>query len=261
MEEEIDRIKRYWDEVARNSANLPLSSGFGGASEYWDYEDKLQKKTLSQALSSLNIDIKKSTICDVGCGIGRLTLWFAKLGAQVIGIDISFQALKNASATSYKEDVYDVDFILYDGLRFPFRDSSFDIAIIVAVIPTIEKMGLTEGVISETIRVCKTGGFIFVLERVSGKPKETEYIKIVPQDRLIRLFKANGAHLVLVRGVYLDKIRFYFQYLKRYKMLWKILRGLVPVILLWSAFIDNYLTPLFPNYAEKKLFVFKKGKK
>jgi hypothetical protein len=107
------------------------------------------------------------------------------------------------------------------------------------------------------IRVCKPGGLILILELIKNH-KADEYTKVVPEDRLIHLLEKSNASLVLSIGIYVDKVRFYFRYLSRFKVVWRILRYLTPLILKWSELIDEHLIFLFSKYAEKKLFVFRK---
>jgi SAM-dependent methyltransferase len=253
----LQRQARYWNEYWDKIAGDVLNAGLGGAPEYWNYEDNLQKRALIQALKALNVDLQGKSILDVGCGNGRLSFWFAEHGAYVCGIDISPQAISKAITIRRKNNLNRLDFLLYDGLSFPFRNGSFDMVNMAEVLPAIEKIGLTERVISEMIRVCKAGGLILVIGLIKNYP-EDEYRKIVPEDRLVHLFETNGAKLVLSRGIYVDRVRFYFHYLSHFKVTWKVLRHFIPVVLKWSELIDNHLISFLSKYAEKKLFVFGK---
>jgi len=254
--EKLQKARKYWNDGAKRALHFPLSSGFGGVPEYWDYEDRLQKKALTEALDSLKLNMEKATILDVGCGSGRLSFWFAERCAGVYGIDISSQAIRNATLISHQISASRVYFLVFNGFTFPFEDNIYDIVNMSSVLLAIEKVGLTERIVSEMIRVCKAGGIILLLELV--RSYEDEYRKAVPENRIISLFNNNGANLVLCRGIYVDRIRFYFHYLSRFRRAWTILRLLTPAILRWSWAIDKNLTPFFSKYAEKKLFVFRK---
>jgi SAM-dependent methyltransferase len=256
----LQRQARYWDEYWDKIAGEVLSAGLGGAPEYWNYEDNLQKRALIQALKALNVDLRGKNILDVGCGNGRLSFWFAEHGAYVCGIDISPQAISKAITIRRKNNLNRLDFLLYDGLSFPFRNGSFDMVNMAEILPLIEKIGLTERVISEVIRVCKAGGLILVIGRIKNYP-EDEYRKIVPEDRLVHLFETNGAKLVLSRGIYVDRVRFYFHYLSHFKVTWKVLKHFIPVVLKWSELIDKHLISFLSKYAEKSyLFLGKCGR-
>jgi hypothetical protein len=64
----LQRHVRYWNEYWDKIAGEVLSAGLGGAPEYWNYEDKLQKRALIQALKALNVNLQ-------GEKITRCWLW------------------------------------------------------------------------------------------------------------------------------------------------------------------------------------------
>jgi ubiquinone/menaquinone biosynthesis C-methylase UbiE len=69
-------------------------------------------------------------VLDAGCGRGANIIQFAKQGIMVIGVDISEEALEQASSWVKQEFVQDwVTLIRGDITALPFKDDSFDVII------------------------------------------------------------------------------------------------------------------------------------
>lgn len=66
----------------------------------------------------------KKRILDVGCGTGKASLFFSKLGHRVFSLDLSAGMLREAM--NQKEDIYDLDGTLANMKRLPFPNSSID---------------------------------------------------------------------------------------------------------------------------------------
>lgn len=58
-----------------------------------------------------------SSVCELGCGTGKMTTLFAKAGAKVIGIDYSPEMLMVAQDHAYDEDV-DILYLMQDMSEF-----------------------------------------------------------------------------------------------------------------------------------------------
>jgi len=61
-----------------------------------------------------------TSILDIGCGSGRLSVKLAKEGKKVVGIDYSSNMIKLAREFKNKEKVENVEFICADFLRYNF---------------------------------------------------------------------------------------------------------------------------------------------
>jgi ubiquinone/menaquinone biosynthesis C-methylase UbiE len=95
-----------------------------------------------------NINQKESgsyMILDAGCGRGANTIRFAQKGIQVIGIDISEEALKQANRWVNEELLQDrVTLVQGDILALPFKNESFDAIISSDVLSTVS--GVDKGI-------------------------------------------------------------------------------------------------------------------
>lgn len=103
---------------------------------------------------------KDSKIIDLGSGNGRNSFYFAGLGADVIGLEISDHSISIAENNS-KNSGLDVSYIKSSiGEPLPFDSNSFDLALDV-----VSSNSLTEkerGVfVEEVSRTLKEGGYFF----------------------------------------------------------------------------------------------------
>jgi ubiquinone/menaquinone biosynthesis C-methylase UbiE len=104
-----------------------------------------------------NIDnIKKMKILDVGCGKGGMVKILSKLGAQVHGIDISKELLKEAKKIPL------ATIKTGSATNIPYPGNTFDYVISNEV---IEHVPNTEKAIKEMSRVVKKGGKLILIDK------------------------------------------------------------------------------------------------
>ena len=72
---------------------------------------------------------KPMLILDYGCGAGWLSAFLARKGFKVVGIDISVSLLRRA-----KRVCHEAEFIACDAENLPFKDSTFDFVVGVAIL-------------------------------------------------------------------------------------------------------------------------------
>jgi ubiquinone/menaquinone biosynthesis C-methylase UbiE len=85
-----------------------------------------QEKALLKWLLSRFPD--SHTILVVGCGTGHFTRWFAGLGLQTIGLDLSWPMLTDAKSRGSNH------YILADALYLPFITGAFDLVTMVTTL-------------------------------------------------------------------------------------------------------------------------------
>ena len=109
-----------------------------------------------KALISRSGDPRGKKILEVGCGKGRFARVFKELGADIYGIDISAELLKEAKQI-------DKDKFLEAGVyEMPFKDRQFDIVYLVEVIEHIPDICKA---IKEIARVMRKEGTLIVIDR------------------------------------------------------------------------------------------------
>ncbi len=105
-------------------------------------------------------------VLDLGCGAGRHTLFLAKDGFQVTGLDVSETALKELQTRVDKANLKNVALVKHEMLELPFVDEYFDAVVSTNVLHhgTAAEIKQTLG---ELFRIMKEGaaGFIITLSK------------------------------------------------------------------------------------------------
>jgi len=91
----------------------------------------------------------------VGCGDGGIVKSFAEK-SQCIGLDIKERLDEDGRSMLRKNNI---NFIIYDGIRFPFPDNHFDI---ICSFASMEHFSDPDNIIREMKRVLKKGGHILI---------------------------------------------------------------------------------------------------
>ena len=111
---------------------------------------------LLDLLKGHRINLDDSRVLDLGCGGGGELQRLLALGSdprRLTGIDLLPFRLDGA-----REAVPGVAFLAADGGAMPFRDSSFDLAMLFTVLSSILDPGLRHEVAEEVRRVLRPGG-------------------------------------------------------------------------------------------------------
>ena len=117
------------------------------AESYDSWYDKNKQAFNAEKDVLLNLpDLKEQTrILDVGCGTGKFSYEFKKLGLEIFCLDISREMLDFAK--SKRRCIY---YILADAEHLPFKDNAFDKALVITV---LEFVNSPEKVVREMFRV------------------------------------------------------------------------------------------------------------
>lgn len=105
-------------------------------------------------------DVSGKKILDLGCGNGRYSIIFAKMGAKVIGIDISPHQLEIAKRVNSHPNINYVQGDVSD--LSDIKSGTIDLVFMNLVIPDINQVSKIDKLFSEVVRVIKRNGiFIF----------------------------------------------------------------------------------------------------
>lgn len=118
-------------------------------------------------------------IHDLGCGGGRHVYYFAELGFDVTGSDISTNAIE-FTRKELKRREQKANLVLCPMTEFPFKDSAFDVTISRATIFHASLQNLKKS-IHEIARTTKPGGLFFATF-VSERSSEWKVGKEVVKD-------------------------------------------------------------------------------
>lgn len=72
---------------------------------------------------------RSQRILDIGCHVGRNSLYLARLGHDVTAVDTVPTALQNGNDFAKAKDITNCRFVAADGRRLPFRTETFSVVI------------------------------------------------------------------------------------------------------------------------------------
>jgi len=131
----------------------------------WEWEKANQLPWLKPCEDSyyfankwVNLGYKK--VLDLGAGLGRHSIFFAKQGLKVSSIDISDYAMNKLKEWNEKENL-DIEIIVGDMIDLPYADNSFDCVFAYHVISHTDSLGAKK-VIGEIERVLRQNGEIYI---------------------------------------------------------------------------------------------------
>jgi len=169
------------------------------------YIDLLQKTALEDVLELTGDE----AVLDFGCGSGRLSYWIAPRVKKVVGLEVTPEMIDLAKQNRGAENV---EFVLYDGNRFPDMANSFDVILSVGVLQIMEGENLTK-VISALSRYLEPAGRFLIIEQVSDNPR----VKRPPVNEYLRAFSESG--LNCLRHYPIRSGRGWLLYLIRYGLI------------------------------------------
>lgn len=123
----------------------------GDHEKYWQ-----EPATESYYLINRWLSQKKRDFLDLGCGLGRHTIQFAKAGFNTSGFDLSETSIKKTEEYAKCAGVK-VDLRVGDMLNLPYGDDSFDCIYCRNVISHTDTAGMRK-IVSELKRVLRKGG-------------------------------------------------------------------------------------------------------
>jgi SAM-dependent methyltransferase len=126
-------------------------------------------------------------VLELGCGHGTLSVFMAKQGASVTGVDIGPRLVEAAAKLAELNGV-DAVFARVDIKSLPFAAESFDVVVALAVLHHLPERDLAS-TLAETHRVLRAGGTAILVEPVedsrafdflqslvpAGKPGDAHY--------------------------------------------------------------------------------------
>lgn len=114
------------------------------------FSDNIERPAIKQVIG----DIAGARLLDLGCGSGTYSLWFAQLGAQVVGLDLSQTMISLAQAKARERGVQP-DFRVVDIREpLPFPEAEFDVVFTGTALHYIEDI---DAVMKQVLRVMKRG--------------------------------------------------------------------------------------------------------
>ncbi|RJP30582.1 MAG: class I SAM-dependent methyltransferase [Phycisphaerales bacterium] len=125
---------------------------YAGPGRYADYVERALLETMLAGLGGI------TTVLEVGCGTGHFTRWFADIGFQVTGVELSAAMLAEARRSGSPLCIQ------ADAQSLPFAAGAFDL---VAMITSLEFVADPDQAVQEAVRVADKALLLGVLNRCS----------------------------------------------------------------------------------------------
>ncbi len=122
--------------------------------EFFSLEDYCLRLMHLKAYEEVAERACNKKVLEIGCNTGYGTKLVSNVCRRIVGVDLSLNALKVASARYAGENI---DYLLIDGLKLPFADGEFDLIISFQV---IEHISNYETYLSELKRVLSPNGMV-----------------------------------------------------------------------------------------------------
>lgn len=139
-----------------------VRSMFGRIAHRYDLLNRLLSAGIDQRwrkrLVSLMGSLRGARVVDACCGTGDLSIWFAKAGARVLGVDFTPEMLTFAGRKGAGAECL---FARGDAMQLPLSSASADAA---AIAFGIRNVADRRGGVAELARVVKPGGGVWILE-------------------------------------------------------------------------------------------------
>lgn len=155
-------MRGFWDEKARENAMYYISS-------YRDYDDQDPEEFWrwgailgERFLKESGIDFSgEESVLEIGCGMGRMTRYFATRFRNVTGLDVSEEMIRLGRAALGDLDNVTLDVGPGTDLSL-YEAESFDLVFSYIVFQHIPDASITENYLREAGRVLKPGGNLYV---------------------------------------------------------------------------------------------------
>lgn len=123
---------------------------------------------------------------DLGCGLGRHSIFFAQKGYEVTSVDLSEYAVNHLKSWSDKEKL-NIKTEVCDMLNLPFENDAFDCVIAYNVIYHTDTQGFLKS-LEEIKRILKRNGelFITLISKNTWSYKRAEQYKRIDSNTILR---------------------------------------------------------------------------
>lgn len=202
--ETIRQSKQKWDKLAKEDAKFFIWSIKKNQSEEEfrnsgrnDYELLVRS---DDVIMKLKQERKWKDALEIGCGIGRMTEFFANDFEKIIGIDISGEMIRLAKERL--RQVKNVIFFETEGVSLPCHDASIDFCFSFIVFQHMPTADVVKKTICEVGRVLRRGGGVKVQLRGVPTNKGEWYSGVYLDEAEVRhMFEEAGLHIISVSGV------------------------------------------------------------
>jgi len=157
----LDRMRRDWDRRALEDAESYIYSRDSESDEEsFDRSGLANYNQLVRPYLPILLEGKVARECravEIGCGLGRMTRWFAEDFGEVVAIDISPRMI--AQARHRLATFANIRFLVGSGGDLmPLEDNRYDLAFSYIVFQHIPSRAVIENYVREASRILRAGG-------------------------------------------------------------------------------------------------------
>jgi len=123
-------------QIAQNEGWLEAVKCYSDASNTHTY-DYLYQYAVSEARADFQFLIplsSQSTVLDVGCGWGNISVSLARNTQHVVALDSTFENAKFVSVRAEQEKIHNIQTVCADAHALPFQDDTFDLIVMNGVL-------------------------------------------------------------------------------------------------------------------------------
>jgi len=140
------------------------------------FSDRLCGEMLAEIGSIMSLlPSPPAKLLDLGCGAGWTSIFFAKRGYEVVGVDISKEKIHYANLNKKKEKIDNLSFGIYDYENMNF-DSEFDCAVF---FDSLHHSINEKKALQSVYKALKPGGVVVISEPGRGHSKSSKSIEVV----------------------------------------------------------------------------------
>jgi SAM-dependent methyltransferase len=175
---QVEWAQRAWfEEQAKSSGATDVADYFGHAGNGYQ---RFRHARLEQALESVESELGRSAMLDVGCASGTLTSRIARKFnfSRAIGIDFVDTVLEEG-----RRHYPDVEFCAGTLPNLAFDDQTFDLVIASEVLYYLTPTARGDAV-NEIVRVLAPGGHVLITAALGGPYLSLDEVRTLAGDRL-----------------------------------------------------------------------------
>lgn len=185
------RMAREWDRRICHDYRYWMSDGVLSDKEMWQVGKRDLDILIGDADRSL---LRGQRALEIGCGVGRILRAASGEFAQVVGVDVSPQAV--AKARDLLADLSNVTVLLGDGVSLePVEEASVDYLYSFAALSSMPIVVIA-GYLREMSRVLKSGGIariqLYLGDYQSTALEDTIAIRCLEKDRFVAAMQSAG---------------------------------------------------------------------
>lgn len=195
--------KEKWDNLAKENARYFILSDKESENEE-DFKKTGEKDYNEFILNDQIIKEKfvgrEKRVLEIGCGIGRMTEFFAEDFKKVYGVDISKEMIKKGKEKL--AGINNIELLETDGVNLPFADNSMDLIFSYIVFQHMPNYEIVEKNFREIKRVLKEDGLFKVQLRGIPAKRGTWYYGVDYNiDSAQKLIRKIGFKLIHYDGI------------------------------------------------------------